>query len=219
MHVGMITINGEKMSKSIGNIKSVKHVLENFGPNIIRLFCLSGSRTKPIDYSEDILKENIIKWRQVESCYYEMVNWKKTKEPNPEYVEFYRNDFADYDNSFTYALKHNLNTRGALSEFFALVDKINVVAADEKLDECIDVVDAGNKLNKMMEILGLKITKATTEEKQEIDNMISSREQLRKEKQFEEADKIRDQISQMGVELIDHKNSTTWIKRENIKSE
>jgi len=79
MHVGMITINGEKMSKSIGNIKSVKHVLENFGPNIIRLFCLSGSRTKPIDYSEDILKENIIKWRQVESCYYEMVNWKKTK--------------------------------------------------------------------------------------------------------------------------------------------
>ncbi len=219
MHVGMITINGEKMSKSIGNIKSVKHVLENFGPNTIRLFCLSGRYSKPIDYSEDILKENIIKWRQVESCYYEMVNWKKTKEPNPEYVEFYRNDFADYDNSFTYALKHNLNTRGALSEFFALVDKINVVAADEKLDECIDIVDAGNKLNKMLDILGLKIQKISDEDVKSINQSMEERELLREQKKFQEADKIRDQISQMGVELIDHQNSTTWIKRENIKSE
>ena len=72
MHVGMITINGEKMSKSLGNVKSVSHVFENWGPNIIRLFCLSGHYTKPIDYSEKFLKENITKLRQIESCYYEL---------------------------------------------------------------------------------------------------------------------------------------------------
>ena len=72
MHVGMITINGEKMSKSKGNTKTIRHVLENFGANIIRLFCLSGHYSKPIDYSEDLLQENITKWRQVESSYYEM---------------------------------------------------------------------------------------------------------------------------------------------------
>jgi len=66
MHVGMITINGEKMSKSKGNIKSIRHVLQNCGPNIIRLFCLSGHYSKPIDYSEELLQENIIKWRQIE---------------------------------------------------------------------------------------------------------------------------------------------------------
>ena len=79
MHVGMITIDGEKMSKSKGNIKSIKHVLENWGPNIIRLFCLSGHYSKPIDYSEDLLKENVVKWRQVESCYYEMILAQGTK--------------------------------------------------------------------------------------------------------------------------------------------
>jgi len=221
MHVAMVTINGEKMSKSIGNIKSVKHVLENFGPNIIRLFCLSGSRTKPIDYSEDILKENIIKWRQVESCYYEMVNWKKTKEPEPENVELFKNQlFSSRGNvgRFTDALNSNLNTRLALQEFFDVVVVINALAADEKLDN--DIVEDGKKyFNEMMEILGLKIQKISDEEVNSINQLLSQRESLREQKKFQEADKIRDQISQMGIELIDHKNSTTWVKRENIKSE
>jgi len=74
VHVGMVTINGEKMSKSLGNVKSIKHVLENWGSNIIRLFCLSGHYSKPIDYSEELLKENLTKWRQVETCYYELIH-------------------------------------------------------------------------------------------------------------------------------------------------
>ena len=72
MHAGMITINGEKMSKSLGNVKTVRHVLENWGPNIIRLFSLSGHYSKPIDYTEELLKENLVKWRQLETCYYEL---------------------------------------------------------------------------------------------------------------------------------------------------
>ena len=97
------------------------------------------------------------------------------------------------------------------------MDEINVVAADEKLDECIDVVDARNKLNKMMEILGLKIQKISDEEIKSINQLTSQRDSLREQKKFQEADKIRDQISQMGIELIDHKNSTTWMKKESIK--
>jgi len=99
------------------------------------------------------------------------------------------------------------------------VDKINELAADEKLDECIDVVDARNKFNEMMEILGLKIQKISDEEVNSINQLISQRDSLREQKKFQEADKIREQISQMGIELIDHKNSTTWVKRENIKSD
>ena len=66
MHAGMITINGEKMSKSLGNVKTVQHVVESWGPNIVRLFCLSGHYSKPIDYTEDLLKENLVKWRQLD---------------------------------------------------------------------------------------------------------------------------------------------------------
>ena len=72
MHAGMITINGEKMSKSVGNVKSINHVLESWGPNVARLFCISGHYSKPIDYTEDLLKENLIRLRQIETCYYEL---------------------------------------------------------------------------------------------------------------------------------------------------
>jgi cysteinyl-tRNA synthetase len=68
-------------------------------------------------------------------------------------------------------------------------------------------------------ILGLSIPKMTEEEKQEIDDLILNREQMRKEKQFVEADKIRDKLNEMNIELIDHKEKTIWMKKEKIKSE
>jgi len=71
----------------------------------------------------------------------------------------------------------------------------------------------------MIIVLGLKIPKITKEEIGSINEMIQKRESLRVEKKFQEADRIRDQISEMGIELIDHKNRTTWIKKEKIKAE
>ena len=56
-------------------------------------------------------------------------------------------------------------------------------------------------------------------EKKEIDNIIESREKFRKEKQFKDADKIRDKLNEMNIELIDHKERTIWVKKENIKDE
>ena len=56
-------------------------------------------------------------------------------------------------------------------------------------------------------------------EMSEINNLIESREQFRKERQFDDADKIRDKLNEMNVELIDHKENTIWMKKENIKAE
>ena len=212
MHVGMVTINGEKMSKSLGNVKSIKYVLENWGSNIIRLFCLSGHYSKPIDYSEELLKENLTKWRQIEICYYELVhaNSKNREEINP----IIKKIGAEFDN----ALEDDFNTHLALSAFFQLVKETNRLAADVKLGKA-DAVIIKTEFERMLEILGLTIPKITESEKQKIDNLITSREQLRKEKQFEEADKIRDELNEMNVELIDHKENTIWMKKENIKAE
>jgi cysteinyl-tRNA synthetase len=71
----------------------------------------------------------------------------------------------------------------------------------------------------MQEILGLKIPEITESEKEEINELIKNRERHRKEKQFEKADKIRDKLNEMNVELIDHKEKTIWMRKENIKAE
>ena len=213
MHVGMITINGEKMSKSKGNTKTIRHVLENFGANITRLFCLSGHYSKPIDYSEDLLQENITKWRQVESCYYEM-NLAKGNGPTDEIKKI----IIECQNEFDNALDDDLNTHLALSAFFKFINEINQLAASETITKSISDL-AIPIFEKMIYIIGLKIPKISDEEINTINGLISKRESLRAEKKFQEADRIRDQISEMGIELIDHKNRTTWMKKEKIQSE
>jgi len=212
MHVGMVTINGEKMSKSLGNIKSIKHVLENWGSNIIRLFCLSGHYSKPIDYSEELLNENLTKWRQVETCYYELIH--ADSENHEDIKPIISKTSTEFDN----ALESDFNTHLALSAFFQLVKEVNRLAAEEKLGK-EDAMIIKTELQRMLEILGLSIPEMPENEKKKIDNLIESREQFRKEKQFEDADKIRDKLNEMNVELIDHKERTIWMKKEKIKAE
>jgi len=211
MHVGMVTISGEKMSKSSGNTKSIKYVLENWGPNIIRLFCLSGHYSKVIDYSEEMLNENLTKWRQVETCYYELIH--ANSENQEEVVENIKKISIEFDN----ALEDEFNTHLALSAFFQLVKETNRLAAEEKLGRK-DSEIIKKEFERMLIILGLSIPEMTEDKKQEIDNLISNREKLRREKQFEDADKIRDKLNEMNIELIDHKERTIWMKKENIKA-
>ncbi|MDH5431957.1 MAG: cysteine--tRNA ligase [Nitrosopumilus sp.] len=212
MHVGMVTIKGEKMSKSIGNVKSIKHVLENWGPNIIRLFCLSGHYSKPIDYSEELLKENLIKWRQVEICHYELMH--ANNESDEKIDQVVNKLSTEFDN----ALDNDFNTHLALSAFFQLVKEANRLAADEKLgNENTKLIK--KELKRMSEILGLLIPEITEKQKDEINQMIIKREKARKDKRFEEADKIRGKLNEMNVELIDHKGKTIWMIKEKIKAE
>ncbi|MCV0430248.1 cysteine--tRNA ligase [Nitrosopumilus sp.] len=212
MHVGMVTIEGEKMSKSIGNVKSIKHVLENWGPNIIRLFCLSGHYSKPIDYSEELLKENLIKWRQVETSHYELIHAdNKNSEKSDELIQKLSTDF---DN----ALENDLNTHLALSAFFQLVKEPNRLAAEEKLGK-ENALKIKAELKRMSDILGLEIPEITKEEKQEIDELIQNREIAREEKNYQKADEIRDKLNEMNIELIDHKGKTVWMRKEKIQAE
>ena len=212
MHVGMITINGEKMSKSLGNVKSVRHVFENWGPNIIRLFCLSGHYTKPIDYSEKFLKENITKLRQIESCYYELRLAEGTGGESiaKKLVSECRNDFDS-------ALNDDLNTPLAFTVFYRLIKEVNSMAAEEKITQTISSVILP-EFERMTDMLGIQILKVSDVEKNEINQLIAKRDEYREQKNFEQADRIRDQIMEKNIIFIDHKNSTRWIKQEKIKA-
>ena len=213
MHAGMITINGEKMSKSVGNVKSINHVLESWGPNVARLFCISGHYSKPIDYTEDLLKENLIRLRQIETCYYELRLAQESQE-----TEDISSLLEESREKFDAALNDDFNTSLGLSVFFNMIKTINSLAADEKISKKI-AIQALPVLEYMLEVLGIEIQTVSDEEIESIFELINKRETLREEKQFEEADKIRDQIAGLGISLIDHKNKTLWMKKEAIKSE
>jgi len=213
MHVGMITINGEKMSKSLGNVKSVNHVLENWGPNIIRLFCLSGSYSKPIDYSEKFLKENITKLRQIESCYYELRLAEGTDEETiaGKLVKECREEFDS-------ALNNDLNTPLALTAFYKLIREVNSLAAEEKITQTSAEIVLP-EFERMSVILGIQILKVSDAEKNEINQMIKKRDEYRMQKNYEQADSIRAKIAEKNIIFFDHKNKTTWVMQEKIKAE
>jgi cysteinyl-tRNA synthetase len=214
MHVGMVTINGEKMAKSVGNIKSVKYVLENWGPNIIRLFCLSGHYSKPIDYSEDLLKENLIKWRQAETAYYEMIMSEDGSSTTDEIASIVSECRSEFDSS----LEADFNTAGAVSAFFKMVKGINRIAASEQMTKSIAQI-ALPEFERMTQVLGLQVQKVTESERQSISDLIKKRDELRSQKQYDEADKIRTQISHLNIVLLDHKDKTVWMKKEKIKAD
>ncbi len=213
MHVGMVTIDGEKMSKSLGNTKSIDHVLKAWGPNIVRLFCLSGHYTKPIDYSEDILKETIIKWRQVENCYFEMI-LSDDSQPTEDLTPV-KNIIQESKTEFDNALDSDFNTPLALGAFFKLVKNINQLASSEKITKTISDMILPT-FQQMSSILGLRVVQVTDDEKNQISNLIKQRNELRSQKKFQEADAIRKQISDMNITLIDHKTKTLWMKQEKI---
>jgi cysteinyl-tRNA synthetase len=213
MHVGMVTINGEKMSKSLGNIKSVRHVLENWGPNVIRLFCLAGHYSKPIDYSEELLKENLIKWRQVETAYYEMI-MADTDGSTDEILSL----LSETKTEFEDAIESDFNTSLATNAFFKLVKGINRIAASEAMTKSIAKA-ALPEFEKILGILGLQVQKTSESERQSITDLIKKRDELRVQKKYQEADELRKKISELNVVLLDHKDKTIWMKREKIKAD
>src|SRR3972149_6832513 len=169
--------------------------------------------SKPLDYSEELLQENITKWRQVESAYYEM----KLSVGNGDATKI-KNIISESKKEFESALENDLNTHLALSTFFKFVNQINQLAASDSLTKSIADVTLPF-FEKMANILGLILPKISEMEISSINELIQNRELLRTQKKFQDADKIRDQISQMGIVLIDHKNRTTWMKKEKIKSD
>lgn len=211
MHVGMVTINGEKMSKSLGNIRSVRHVLDGWGPNVIRIFCLSGHYSKPIDYSESLLRESLVKWRQVETAYYELVH-----APDLDGMHDTSDIILQTRSAFRDSMEDNLNTHEALSAFFSMVRRVNAMAGSTLTRSA-----AGPLLQAMrdiMDVLGLVIPPLSPEEARRINDMIQQRDSLRDAKQYKQADAIRDEIAALNVELLDHKSYTSWVKKEEIKA-
>ena len=200
MHVGMITINSEKMSKSLRNMIVLKSALKKWGSNVLRLYLISSQYSKPMDYNYEILQESLQKWRQIEHCIYELRTTKNVAE-NMDEFEDKCNGFL---NNFLSSLDSNLNTPLALTSFMKLVSYVNNLSSSEKLtirmsDKALPIVDT------IMDIIGIKIMEIDNDTKFKIEEMIDRRDNLRAEKKFQAADNLRKKIFELfDVELTDH---------------
>jgi cysteinyl-tRNA synthetase len=209
MHAGMVTINSEKMSKSLGNIVTIEKALEKWGMNTLRLYCLSAHYAKPLDYTDDLLKESAQRWRQIETCAYEL----RQAVGSGGDTEAVKKLAQDTETAFDAAMEEDMNTSLALTAFMQFVTKVNQYAAADKLSK--DMAQAASPvLERIMYILGLKLVEASGQERKEVEEMVALRNRMRAEKKFKEADEVRKKLLERSVELMDHKGRTVWKKVE-----
>jgi cysteinyl-tRNA synthetase len=218
LHVGMVTIEAEKMSKSTGNTIKISEILKKTNPNIIRLFCLSSHYSKPLDYSDETIDEIRNKWMHIENAYYELKyridNNIASSQKHSAFLDpvVFKNECGAYFKEFENFIEDDLNFSNALTSFFKFINKTNNIFSTVEADREI-LLFAHGLLERFMYVLGLKIGAVSEKEKAEIQGLMEKRNTFRKNKNYEESDRIRKVLlREFDVELIDHKDFTVWKK-------
>jgi cysteinyl-tRNA synthetase len=222
VHTGMVTINSEKMSKSLGNIVTIQQALNRWGMNTLRIYCMSVQYSKPLDYTDKLLTESHRRWRQIETLAYELrfASSKKEegKQAGEEELEVVKKLSDEHMREFESAIEDNMNTTLAMGIFMKFVAELNRYAAADKLTQSMAQI-ALRIFSNFIDILGLKVIEASDEEKREIEELIIVRNKLRAEKKFQSSDDIRKRlIEKYSVELMDHKDRTIWKKVESLST-
>jgi cysteinyl-tRNA synthetase len=202
MHCGMIRINGEKMSKSLNNFFTIRDVLAKYHPEVVRYLLVSSHYRSPINYSEDSLKDAK---SALERFYNALKGLPKVPAAGGEaFVE-----------RFAAAMNDDFGTPEACAVLFELARDVN------RLRET-DVQAAAGLAARLKELAGvlgvlqlepeafLQAGAAGKVDSAEVEALIAARLKARTDKNWSESDRIRDQITAMGVVLEDAKGATTW---------
>ena len=197
MHNAMMQVGGEKMSKSTGRIVALREGLDRYGADGLRMFVLGGHYRSPLTYSEDSLSAAARGAERLRSAAtLPLVEGEGEIDPAP-----FRQRLID-------ALEDDLNTPQALAALFDLAREINRArAADQPAGAARDaLVELGS-------VLGLQFAgraASDTDAAPFIDLLIDVRQSLRKARQFELADSVRDRLGELGVALEDTRDGTRW---------
>ena len=213
MHTGMVTISGQKMSKSLGNIRSARALLDAWGPNVIRLFCLSGHYQKPIDYSERLLGESLALWRRLETCHHTLDQTRGADDDEGGAVPASR-----WRAAFEEALSSDLNTHAAITAMMDMARESGEMASRNLLSPA-GAAQMASDLSRMISVLGLRIAGIPAERTRDIRRRVSLRADLRRAGEYARADEVRAGLQEEGVELLDYGGRTIWVHHELVRGE
>lgn len=231
IHNGFITIDKEKMSKSLGNFFTIREVLDRYDAEVLRLFMLSSHYRSPLEFSEVQLKEaeaSLERYYSTIARMDEFIALNATKdvayEKNSDLINWFNSFIEKFKERFEEAMDDDFNTALALGNTFELIREINrfldskpegqraataILKAKEALRPIKEVFNVFTKTPYQWNVELLKIKKIPLTP-EDIERRIIERNTARKNKDWHRADKTRSELLEMGVLLEDKKDGTTW---------
>ncbi|MDD5584993.1 MAG: class I tRNA ligase family protein, partial [Candidatus Omnitrophica bacterium] len=206
IHHGLLTINGQKMSKSLGNFVTVKNFMEKYkDSDVLKLFFLAAHYSQPVDYNDKKIEETRSSLERINNFLFETHDSKfqnaKTSSKSIESIKNMRNKFMG-------AMDDDFNTPQALAVIFDLVS-----LAYKHTEDPTFVWEAEKLIRELSGIFSLSLDRSRIfifYDEGEINAMIQAREKARKEKKYKLADDIRKKLEQKNIILKDGKDGTSW---------
>lgn len=209
MHAGAVRVDGEKMSKSLGNFFTIRDVLEKYHPEVVRFLLISSHYRSPINYAED----NLIEARVgLERFYAALRGYEQVLPASLEALSE-----SEYYRGFVAAMNDDFNTRVALATLYDLVREINTAKNDPARAQTLvaELKALGGILGVFNEAPDVFLQAGGDDQvaAEQVDALVTERIQAKKDKNFARADEIRKQLSDMGVVIEDAKDGTSQWRR------
>ena len=212
MHNGYINVDNVKMSKSLGNFKTVREIAEVYGYEVIRYFLISSHYRSPINYSLEIIEQCKSALERLYTCResldFAVKNASVDKTDNEEIMI---NMLDERRNQFIKAMDDDLNTADGLAAIFDLTKDINTKILDKDASRAV-CEHAAALFDELCGVLGILYNRKENSVDSEIEALIEKRQEARKNKDWATADKIRDDLKAMGIILKDTPQGVTWTK-------
>ena len=209
MHNGFVTMDNEKMSKSLGNFKLVKDLREVFDPQVIRFFLATAHYRRPLTYSEIALEDAKKSVQSIKTAINNGYHRLETADDTlPNDVESIK-DFKNHVNAFTAAMDDDFQAQNGMTSVYDMIRDLNRVIEHEEVSKYV-LEFMLDEISEILSIFGLENLKQEDLLDEEVDALIQEREEARTTKNFARADAIRDQLKAEGILLEDTAQGIRW---------
>ena len=205
LHNGFININNEKMSKSLGNFFTLKDIFKKYDPNTVRFLLISTHYRSPINFSHDLLDQSENALNRIKDFLINLKNYKsKSEKSDPSLEKILEETIKDFEKR----MDDDFDTAGGIGILYNLIKEVNVLMKNEGIAEK-DIEKINTILEKIDSVLCV-LPKIDQQIDEEIENLITERNNARKNKDFARADEIRKLLDKKGIVLEDTPKGTIW---------